>query len=305
MPIPEVNKIWMNGALVDWHDAKIHILTHALHYGSGVFEGIRAYETDNGAAVFRLTKHMERLLGSAKIYFMESPFSLEELVQATKDVINANDLKSCYIRPIIYRGYGEMGLFPLNCPVDAAIAVWPWGAYLGEDGIKHGIRTAISSFRRIDLNALPPAAKATGQYINSILAKVEAVQSGFDEAILLDSRGMVSEGSGENIFVVKGGVIYTPSLNSSVLEGVTRDAVMKIADRLGMTVIERDLVRTDLYLADEAFYTGTAAEIVPIREVDNRIVGEPGPVTKAIQDRFYRIIKGQDDEFADWLEYVG
>lgn len=305
MPIPEVKKIWMNGELVDWQDAKIHVLTHALHYGSGVFEGIRAYETPSGAAVFRLTPHIERLFRSAKIYFMDSPYSVEDIVQATKDVIIANELNSCYIRPIMYRGYGEMGLFPLKCPVDVAIAVWPWGAYLGEEGIKHGIRTAVSSFRRIDLNALPPAAKATGQYINSILAKIEVVQAGYDEAILLDARGMVSEGSGENIFIVKKGVLYTPSLSSSVLEGITRDAVMEIAKGLDVDVIERDIARTELYLADEAFYTGTAAEIVPIREVDGRVIGEPGPITKAVQDRFYSIVKGEDAEHAEWMESVG
>lgn len=304
MPIPEVDKIWMNGELVDWHEAKVHVLTHALHYGSGVFEGIRAYETAKGAAVFRLTPHIERLFKSAKVYLMESPYSIEEIVAATKDVIRANGLNSCYIRPIMYRGYGEMGLFPLKCPVDIAIAVWPWGAYLGEEGIKHGIRAKVSSFRRIDTNALPPAAKATGQYINSILAKIEAVQSGYDEAILLDSKGMVSEGSGENIFIVKNGVLLTPQMGSSVLEGITRDAVMTIAGDLGMDTVQTDIVRSDLYLAEEAFYTGTAAEVVPIREVDGRVIGEPGPVTRAIQDRFYRAIKGEDEKYAGWLEYV-
>lgn len=304
MPIDKVDKIWMNGKLINWDDAKVHVLTHALHYGSGVFEGIRAYETDKGTAVFRLTDHMKRLFNSAKIYLMDLPYSLDELVKATKETIRANNLNSCYIRPIAYRGYGEMGLNPLNAPVDFAIAVWSWGAYLGEEGLKNGIRAMVSSFQRIDPNALPPAAKATGQYINSILAKLEAIYGGFEEAIMLDSRGFVSEGSGENLFVIKDGVIYTPSTSASILEGITRDTVMKLARDMGFEVVERDLVRSDLFLADEIFCTGTAAEITPIREIDKREIGKPGEITKKLQEKFFAVVKGEEKKYSDWLEYV-
>lgn len=304
MPIPEVEKIWLNGEFVAWNQAKVHILTHALHYGSGVFEGIRAYETNKGIAVFRLTDHIKRLFNSAKAYFMEISYSQEELIEATKELLRVNGLKGCYIRPIVFRGYGEMGLFPLKCPVDVAIAAWPWGAYLGEEGIKNGIRIKIASFRRIDLNALPPAAKATGQYINSILGKVEAVQDGYDEAILLDSRGMVSEGTGENIFVVKQGRLFTPSTAASILEGITRDSIITLAKDLGYEVIERDLVRTDLYWSDEAFLTGTAAEVVPIQEVDGRVIGQPGPITRQLQEAFYSVIHGENVAYDGWLELI-
>lgn len=304
MPIPKVEKIWMNGELINWDEAKVHLLTHALHYGSGVFEGVRAYETKKGTAIFRLTDHLKRLERSASMYLMDLSYSVDELVEATKETIRANKLKSCYIRPIAYRGYGEMGLNPLNSPVEVAIAVWPWGTYLGEEGIKNGIRTMVSSFRRIDPNSLPPAAKATGQYINSILAKVEAINHGYEEAILLDSRGFVSEGSGENIFIIKNGIIYTPSTAASVLEGITRDSVMKIARDLGYEVVERDMVRSDLYQADELFFTGTAAEIVPIHEVDGRKVGQPGPITKKLQEVFFAVVKGEKEKYMDWLEFV-
>jgi len=304
MPIDKVDKIWMNGKLVNWDDAKVHVLSHALHYGSGVFEGIRAYETDKGTAVFRLTDHMQRLLNSAKIYLKNLPYSLDELVEAAKETVRVNNLRSCYIRPIAFRGYGEMGLNPLDAPIDIAIAVWSWGAYLGEDGLKNGISAMISSFQRIDPNALPPAAKATGQYINSILAKMEAIYGGFDEAIMLDSRGFVSEGSGENLFIVKGGVIYTPSTSASILEGITRDTVMKLARDMGLEVVERDLVRSDLFLADEIFCTGTAAEITPIREIDKREIGKPGEITKKLQEKFFAVVKGEEEKYSDWLEYV-
>lgn len=304
MPIDKVDKIWMNGKLVDWDKAQVHVLTHALHYGSGVFEGIRAYETKNGTAVFRLTDHMKRLFRSAKIYLMELPYTLEELVEATKGTIRVNKLKSCYIRPIAYRSYGEMGLNPLGVPIDVSIAVWSWGAYLGEEGLKNGISAMVSSFQRIDPNALPPAAKATGQYINSILAKLEAIYGGYEEAILLDSRGFVSEGSGENIFIVKDGIIYTPSTAASVLEGITRDTVIGIAQDMDIEVIERDLVRSDLFLADEMFCTGTAAEITPIRELDKRVIGKPGPITKKLQERFFGVVRGEEQKYLSWLEYV-
>jgi len=304
MPIPEVEKIWMDGKLVDWADAKIHILTHTLHYGSGVFEGIRAYETAKGAAVFRLTAHLERLFRSAAIYRMPIPFTLEELVQGTKDVIRANKLDSCYIRPIAYRGYGEMGLNPMTAPVNVSIAVWPWGAYLGEAGLEHGVRAKISSFRRIDANTIPTAAKACGQYLNSILAKIEVVEAGYEEAILLNVHGFVADGAGENIFAVKQGTLYTPPTSAGALEGITRGAIIELAEDFGIPCVERDLVRTDLYLADEAFFTGTAAEVVPIREVDDRMIGEPGPITKKLQQKFFEIAAGRDGKYDAWLEYV-
>lgn len=304
MPIDKTELIWMNGKLVPWDEAKVHVLTHALHYGSGVFEGIRAYETARGTAVFRLSDHIRRLLDSAKIYLMPIPYSAGELVAATKETVKANNMKSCYVRPIAFRGYGEMGLNPLSAPVDVAIAAWPWGAYLGDEGLKHGIRAMISSFQRIDPNTLPPASKATGQYINSILAKMEAIYSEYEEAIMLDTRGFVSEGSGENLFMVKNGVICTPATSASILEGITRDSVIAIARHLGYEVVERDLVRSDLFLADEIFCTGTAAEVTPIREVDKRVIGDPGPITRAIQDKFFEIVRGEDAEFGDWLELV-
>ncbi|HCG99838.1 MAG TPA: branched chain amino acid aminotransferase [Actinobacteria bacterium] len=304
MPIEKVEKIWFNGEMVDWDKAQVHVLSHALHYGSGVFEGIRAYETPKGPAIFRLTEHIERLMDSSKIYLMPVPYSVEQLVEATKELVRVNKLKSSYIRPIIFRGYGEMGLNPLNSPVDVAIATWSWGTYLGDEGMKNGIKAMISSFRRIDPNSLPPAAKATGQYINSILAKLEAIYSNYEEAILLDSRGFVSEGTGENIFVVKNGVIHTPSTAASILEGITRDTVIELARDMGYEVIERDLVRSDLFLADELFVTGTAAEITPIREVDKREIGKPGPVTIALQEKFFAAVKGEDAKYEHWLEYV-
>ncbi len=304
MPIQEVDKIWMNGKLVDWKEAKIHVLTHALHYGSGVFEGIRCYKTVKGPAVFRLRDHLERLHDSAKMYFMEIPYSVDELTEATREMIKANNLEACYVRPIAFRGYGEMGLNPLKNPVDVAIAAWPWGTYLGEEGLKNGIRVKIVSIQRITPNTLPPKAKATGQYANSILAKLEALNSGCEEAILLDYRGFVSEGPGENLFIVKDGVIYTPPEHASILKGLTRDSIMTIATDMGYDVKENDLTRSDLYLADEAFYTGTAAEVTPIREIDNYHVGKPGPITKRLQGKFFEITNGEDKKYEAWLDYV-
>jgi branched-chain amino acid aminotransferase len=304
MPIPEVAKIWMNGELVDWQDAKVHLLTHALHYGTGVFEGIRAYDTAKGTHVFRLSDHMKRLHRSGRLYFMDIPYSVEELAEATKEVIKANGLESCYIRPIAYRGYGEMGLFPLDAPIDVAIAVWPWGTYLGDDGIKHGIRAKISSYQRIGPNMLPMEGKATGQYINSVLAKVEAVKGGYEEAILLDHHGKLSEGTGENLFLIKNGMAYTPPLACDVLEGLTRDTVLAICAEEGIHTEQKIMVRSELYNADEVFLTGTAAEVVPVREVDDRLLGEPGPITKRIQEVFYSIIKAENDTYADYLEWV-
>ncbi len=304
MPIPEVDKIWMNGRLVPWDEARIHVLTHALHYGSGVFEGIRAYETERGAAVFRLTEHLERLRRSAKLYYMELPYTVAELAQATKDVIKANGLAACYIRPIVYRGYGEMGLYPLHAPVDAVIAVWPWGAYLGDEGIRHGIRAKVSSIQALGHTQLARAAKATGQYLNSILAKVEVTNAGYDEAIMLDAAGHVCEGSGENLFLVRDGVLYTPFPADGVLEGITRDTVLRLAADEGIEARERTLTRSDLVVADELFLTGTAAEIVPIREVDDHVVGDPGPVTRRIQHRYRELVEGRDARFARFLDHV-
>ncbi len=304
MPIPEVEKIWMNGELVPWADAKVHVLTHALHYGSGVFEGIRCYDTARGPAIFRLTEHLCRLERSAKLYYMPVPYTHEQLMRATRDVIKANNLTACYIRPLVFRGYGEIGLYPLNAPVDTMIAVWPWGAYLGEDAARLGVRAKVSSVRALDHSSLARAAKACGQYLNSILAKVEVTNTGYDEAIMLNEHGHVAEGSGENIFAVRNGKLMTPPTSDGVLEGITRDTVMEIATSLGIAVSERTLTRSDLVIADELFFTGTAAEIVPIREVDDHIIGEPGPITRRIQDKFHAIVGGRDDEFAHYMEAV-
>jgi branched-chain amino acid aminotransferase len=296
--------IWMNGELVRWEDAKVHVLTHALHYGSGVFEGIRAYETERGTAVFRHQDHLDRLKRSAELYYMELPYTVEKLREATHELIRANKLRSCYIRPVAYRGYGEMGLFPMNLPVDVFIAVWPWGAYLGEEGQKHGIRCKIASWRRMSDTSFIPQAKATGQYLNSILAKVESAKAGYDEAIMLDEQGQVSEGSGENVFVVRDGKISTPPAAASILDGITARSVVQIAADLGFDVVPRDLTRGELYQADEVFLTGTAAEIVPVREIDDHPLGPPGELTQAIQKRFFDAIKGRREEYLEWLDFV-
>jgi branched-chain amino acid aminotransferase len=300
----EADFIWMNGEIVRWEDARVHVLTHALHYGSGVFEGIRAYETERGTAVFRHQDHLARLKRSGELYYMDLPFTLEKLREATHELIRKNNLRSCYIRPIAFRGYGEMGLFPLNTPVEVVIAVWPWGAYLGEEGQKNGIRVKVASWRRMSSDSFIPQAKATGQYVNSILAKVETAKAGYDEAIMLDDKGHVSEGSGENVFVVRDGAISTPDLSCSILEGITARSVKQIASDLGFQVAERHISRGELYQADEVFLTGTAAEIVPVREVDDISLGPPGELTKAIQSRFFEAIKGQREEYLEWLDFV-
>ncbi len=305
MPIQATGKIWMDGEYVDWDEARVHILTPSLHYGWGVFEGIRAYETaDGGSAVFRLTEHMQRLFRSAKIYHMEPPVSLEGAIKVTKDLVAMNGIPTCYIRPIVYLGYGEIGLNPLTSPVRMAIASWPWGAYLGEDSFETGVRVKISSWRRLDPNIIPPAAKATGQYLNSSLAKAEAVKAGYDEGILLNPNGYVTDGSGENVFLVRDGVLCTPPLAAGCLAGITRASILQIAEDEGIRVREDDLVRTDLYLADEAFFTGTAAEVVPIREVDDRVLGDPGPITRRLQEVFTAATRGRDERYRDWLEPV-
>lgn len=304
MPIQKVEKIWMDGELVDWDDAKIHVLTHTLHYGCGVFEGIRAYETDRGAAVFRLTDHIVRLFASAKIFMIDIPFTVDDIVDAVKATVRANALPSCYIRPIVYYGYGEMGLNTLPCPVNVSIAVWPWGAYLGDEGMKHGVKMKISSWQRHGLNSMPPAAKGTGMYINSSMAKVEALKAGYDEAILLSPQGYVSECTGENIFVVRNGTILTPPVSAGALEGITQSSVMTIARDLGFDVQVGNIARSDLYIADEAFLSGTAAEVVPIRSVDDRDLGEPGPITRAVQTTYLDTVRGKVDKYKDWLEHV-
>jgi branched-chain amino acid aminotransferase len=308
MPIQEVQKIWMDGELVDWQDAKIHVLTHALHYGSGVFEGIRAYDTKRGPAVFRLQDHIRRLFRSALLYHMEIPYSAEELREAVKETIRANDLQACYIRPLVFRGYGEMGLNPMLASVNVTIAVWPWGAYLGEEALESGVRVKVSSWKRNDHNTIPPAAKATGQYINSSLAKMEAVKAGYDEAIMLNLAGHVSDGTGENVFAIRDGVVSTPPLSACCLEGYTRASVITIARDQGYTVLERELTRMDLYTADEAFFTGTAAEVTPIREVDDRAVGSGatgrGPITKEVQETFFAAVRGEVEKYLAWNEFV-
>ncbi len=304
MPLQTVDKIWMDGTLVDWHDAKIHVLTHSLHYGCGVFEGVRAYATADGPAIFRLTDHIVRLFDSAKIFFIDIPYTIDQLVEATKETVRVNKLDSCYIRPLVYLGYGEMGLNPLPCPVNVSIAVWPWGSYLGDDGIKNGVRMMISSWQRHDPNAMPPAAKGTGMYINSSMAKIEAIKAGYDEAILLSPQGYVSECTGENIFVVKHGRIITPPVSAGALEGITQSSVMTIARDLGIECVTGNLLRSDLYTADEAFLSGTAAEVVPIRSVDDREIGEPGPITRKIQELFFAAVRGEVDRYKDWNEHV-
>ena len=299
----ETEKIWMNGELVDWNDAKVHVGVHGLHYGSGVFEGIRAYETDKGSAVFRLSDHLRRLDNSARLLHMELPFSVEELRAACHGLIAANGLPECYLRPIAFFGYGELGVSAVGNPVDVVIMSWPWGAYLGDEGLKNGIRAKISSWERIGPNVIPHVAKATGVYLNSMLAVTEANRAGYDEAILLTSEGYVADGSGENVFIVKDGELYTPDLSTSILPGITRDTVIQIAQDLGYTVHEKSLIRSDLYLADEAFMTGTAAEVTPLSAVDDVEIGV-GPITLEIQEAYLDTARGRSERWAQWLEYA-
>ena len=302
----DAETIWINGEFVAWEDAKVHVLTHALHYGTGVFEGIRAYETPRGTAVFRHGDHIERLFKSAELYYMEIPYSREELRTATHELIARNGLKSCYIRPLVFRGASPMGLYSLDCPVEVAIAVWEWGAYLGDEGKQRGVRGKVSSWRRIGPDALIPAAKATGQYLNSVLAKIEADKAGYEEGILLDQRGMVCEGTGENLFVVKDGRIATPGFSSSILGGINRLSAIEIARDLGYEVQERDIARGELYMADEIFMTGTAAELTPLREIDDHPVGsgQPGEVTREVQNEFEDALHGRSERYAHWLDVV-
>jgi branched-chain amino acid aminotransferase len=302
--LPKVDKIWMDGQLVDWDAAQVHVLTHALHYGSGVFEGIRCYETADGPAVFRLTEHMERLVRSARMMRMASPYTVEELVAATIELIAVNKLKECYIRPVMMRGYGVMGLDPQPAPVEVFIAAWPWGSYLGDDALKHGVDAGVSSWRQRSNNAMPPQIKATGNYINSSFARMEANDHGYAEAILLNEAGHVCEGTGENIFVVRDELIVTPPVSDGILEGITRDTIISLAQDLDIDIVEDHVVRTDLYCADEIFFTGSAAEVVPVKSVDHREIGEPGPITKALQDAYFKVVRGQDKEYDYWLERV-
>jgi branched-chain amino acid aminotransferase len=304
--VEQADLIWHNGELVAWEDAKVHVLTHGLHYGTGVFEGERAYETPRGPAVFRHHDHLERLFKSAELYYMPIPYTLAELRAATHELIGANGLRECYIRPIAFRGYGQMGLFPLEAPVEVSIAVWPWGAYLGEEGKQLGIRAKVASWRRIPHDALIPHAKASGQYLNSVLAKIESHKAGYDEAILLNHQGFVCEGSGENVYVVRDGRIATPGHTAAILDGITRRSIIQIATDLGYEIVERDVARAELYLADEVFLTGTAAEVVPVREIDDHSIGsgQPGPITRELQRVYDDAIHGRDPRYAEWLDVV-
>ncbi len=302
----QADLIWMNGEFVAWEDAKVHVLTHGLHYGTGVFEGIRCYDTEIGPAVFRHKEHLQRLRRSAELYYMPLPYDGAALRAATNELIARNGLRSCYIRPLAFRGYGQMGLNPLEAPVDVTIAVWEWGAYLGEEGKRSGIRAKVSSWRRISPESLIPSAKASGQYLNSVLAKIESQKAGYEEAILLDEHGRVCEGSGENIFVVWEGRIVTPPPAASILDGITRKSSIQIARDLGIEVIERDIARAELYLADEVFMTGTAAELVPVREIDDHTIGtgEPGTITRAVQTAFEDALHGRTERYREWLDPV-
>jgi branched-chain amino acid aminotransferase len=300
--ITPTEKIWMNGELVPWEDARIHILTHTLHYGTGVFEGIRAYETADGPGIFRLTDHIERLFRSAQIMGMDMPYSVDQLVQATKDTVAATGLPGCYIRPIAYYGYGEMGLNTLPCSVDVSIACWPWGAYLGDDALTRGVRMKVSSWIRHDHNTMPPASKTTGNYVNSSLAKVEAIKAGYDEALMLNQQGMVAECTGENIFVARGDRFITPPLSAGALEGITQMTVMQMAEDLDIDMVFGELTRSDLYVADEMFVVGTAAEVSAVRSVDDREIPCPGPVTTLIGHEYAKVVRGQVDRYKDWVE---
>lgn len=298
--------IWMNGDFVAWEDAKVHVLTHGLHYGTGVFEGVRCYETELGPAVFRNAEHAQRLLRSADLYYMPVDFSAEEIRTATRELVARNNLSSCYIRPLVYRGYGQLGLNPLDVKVDVAIAAWEWGTYLGEEGMRNGVRAKVSSWRRISPDSLIPYAKASGQYLNNVLAKVEATKAGYEESILLDDAGHVCEGTGENVYIVRDGQIVTPGHHNSILDGITRRSIIQIATDLGYPVRERNIARAELYLADEVFLSGTAAEIVPVREVDDHAVasGRPGEITKVLQEAFDDAIHGRSERYREWLDPV-
>ncbi|WP_421118983.1 branched-chain amino acid transaminase [Aquihabitans daechungensis] len=304
MPITPTDKIWMNGELVDWDEARVHVLTHTLHYGTGVFEGVRAYETADGPAVFRLTDHIERLFNSAKIMMMDIPYTVDELVEATKLVVRESGLPSCYIRPIAYYGYGEMGLATTACKVEVSIACWPWGAYLGDDALTKGVRLKTSSWTRHDHNTMPPASKTTGNYVNSTLAKMEALKAGYEEAIMLSPQGHIAECTGENVFVARNGRFLTPPLAAGALEGITQHSVMTIAKDVGIDVELSNIVRSDVYIADEMFLCGTAAEVSAVNSLDDRPIPCPGPMTSVIAEEYHKAIRGQTDRYKDWVEHV-
>jgi branched-chain amino acid aminotransferase len=296
--------IWMDGEFLPWEDAKVHVLSHAFHYGTSVFEGERAYDTAAGPAIFRHQDHLDRLEASGKLYYMDLPFSKEQIRTATHELIARNNLRSCYIRPIVFRGYGPMGLDPEDNPIHTAIAAWEWGSYLGEDALLNGVRAKVSSWRRISPQSLNPHSKAGGQYLNSVLAKIESKRGGYGEAILLDDKGHVCEGTGENIFIVKDGVLATPPQTASILDGISRKSIIQIAGDLGLTVIERDIARAELILADEVFLVGTAAELTPVREIDDIEIGAPGEVTCKIRDVYFDALHGRSDRYAEWLDVV-
>lgn len=303
--IPKTEKIWMDGKFVNWDDAKVHVLTHTLHYGLGIFEGIRCYETGKGSAIFRLDEHVDRLFNSAHIFLMEIPYSRKDIKDAIIETIKVNRIKSCYIRPLVYIGYGAMGLYPKENPINVSIAVWSWGTYLGDEGLEKGIRIRTSSFIRNHVNANMTRGKVCGYYVNSQLAKKEAISGGYDEALLLDTEGYVSEGSGENVFIVRNGVLKTTPL-TSILEGITRNSILQIAEDEGVNIKEERFTRDELYISDEAFFTGTAAEVTPIREVDGRMIGEgrPGKITKKLQAIFFDIVKGKNKKYKSWLTAI-
>lgn len=302
----ENSKVWMDGNFVTLKDAKINVLSHVVHYGSSVFEGIRCYETENGPAIFRLEEHVQRLIDSAKIYKMEIPYTKEELMEAIKETIKINNLKGCYIRPISYRGFKELGVSPLNCPVETTIAAWEWGSYLGEEEMENGANIGISTWRKPAPDTFPTMAKAGANYMNSQLAKLEAIDHGYDEAIMLDYQGHVAEGSGENIFIIENNKIITPNLGSSILKGITRDSIITIAKDSGYEVIEETISRERLYLADEIFFTGSAAEVTPIRSIDSRTIGagKRGPITKELQSKFFDIVEGKTEDKYNWLSFI-
>jgi branched-chain amino acid aminotransferase len=304
--VDQADLIWMNGELVAWEDAKVHVLTHCLHYGTGVFEGMRAYETERGTAIFRHEEHLDRLYKSAQLYYMPIPYTLPELRTAVHEVVARNNLPSCYIRPIAFRGAGVMGINPLEAPVEVAIAAWPWGAYLGDAAKEKGVRAKVTSWRRISSDSLIPHAKASGQYLNSVLAKIESHKAGYEEGILLDDHGFVCEGTGENIYVVRDGVVFTPPQTAAILDGINRKSVIQIARDEGYELVERDIARAELYLADEVFMTGTAAELTPIREVDDLPVGtgQPGEITRVVQREFEDALHGRSERYAEWLDVV-
>jgi branched-chain amino acid aminotransferase len=302
--LPEANVIWLDGELVPWHEARVHVLSHGLHYGTGVLEGTRAHPTDRGPAIFRLDAHLDRLYRSAHLLRMKIPYTATELRNATMELVAANDQRGCYIRHLAHLGYGAMGIDPRPCPVSVSIASWEWGAYLNATAVERGVRLMTSSWRRNDPNIVPTAAKATGPYLNSVLAKAEALEAGFDEAVLLSSDGYVSECSGENIFLVRDATLFTPPASSGALAGITQDTVRRLAEDLDVPVRTANLLRSDLYTGDEVFMSGTAAEIVPVRSIDHREIGEPGPITRKLQDMYAAVLHGKDDRHRDWLTIV-